>query len=82
MIVPDARLDPRFSENPLVAGPPHVRFYAGAPLRVRDGFILGACASRYSATHLLGTDRSRSAALADTVVDLIEMPRGQPDRGG
>ena len=34
MIVPDATLDPRFAANPLVVGPPHIRFYAGVPLRV------------------------------------------------
>ena len=32
--VPDATLDPRFADNPLVTGAPHVRFYAGVPLDV------------------------------------------------
>jgi diguanylate cyclase (GGDEF)-like protein len=32
MVVPDATLDPRFADNPLVTGAPHVRFYAGVPL--------------------------------------------------
>jgi PAS domain S-box-containing protein len=41
MVVPDAKVDPRFSENPSVAGPPHVRFYAGAPLATPDGSLVG-----------------------------------------
>ncbi|MEO8876460.1 MAG: ATP-binding protein [Polyangiaceae bacterium] len=39
--VPDARTDPRFSENPLVKGDPNVVFYAGAPLTVEGGAKLG-----------------------------------------
>ncbi|MEQ1951914.1 sensor domain-containing diguanylate cyclase [Mesorhizobium sp. CN2-181] len=40
-IVPDALLDPRFANNPHVAGEPHVRFYAGVPLRTSDGHNIG-----------------------------------------
>jgi PAS domain S-box-containing protein len=36
-IIPDAHADERFADNPLVTGPPHVRFYAGVPLRGPTG---------------------------------------------
>ena len=35
MIVPDARDDPRFVDNPLVTGDPNIRFYAGQPVVAR-----------------------------------------------
>jgi GAF domain-containing protein len=41
VIVPDATKDPRFADNPVVTGEPHVRFYAGVPLLNVDGFALG-----------------------------------------
>ncbi len=40
MEVPDATLDVRFVANPLVTGPMHVRYYAGAPIVV-GGYAYG-----------------------------------------
>ncbi len=43
MVVSDARYDPRFHDNPLVTGPPFVRFYAGCPLRIGESKIGTFC---------------------------------------
>ena len=44
--IPDCRLDPNFSDNSNVVGPPFARFYAGAPIRLPDGSIAGViCAT-------------------------------------
>jgi len=40
-LVPDASQDQRFADNPLVTGPPHIRFYAGVPLLVDDRHAIG-----------------------------------------
>lgn len=42
MVVADARQDPRFADNALVTGHPHIRFYAGAPLISPEGHPLGS----------------------------------------
>ncbi len=41
IVITDASIDPRTSDNPLVTGAPHIRFCAGATVRSDDGMLLG-----------------------------------------
>jgi diguanylate cyclase (GGDEF)-like protein len=40
-IVPNASEDERFFDNPLVTAAPNIRFYAGYPLKIREGLVIG-----------------------------------------
>ena len=40
-VIADTLQDSRFSDNPLVTGDPHIRFYAGCPLKAQDRHRLG-----------------------------------------
>ena len=41
LVVPDAQMDSRFADNPLVTGKPYIRFYAGNPVAAPDGSLVG-----------------------------------------
>ena len=73
MVVPDAVQDARFRANPLVTGPPNIRFYAGAPLRVSNGQPIGTlCIIDHKPRDFGDKEKRQLAQLARTVVDLIE----------
>ena len=42
LVVPDARYDERFMDNPLTINDPHVIFYAGVPVKDAEGRALGS----------------------------------------
>jgi len=53
LVIEDAREDIRFRDNPRVQGEPHVRFYAGTPLKTEEGFPIGVlCVIDHVPRHL------------------------------
>jgi diguanylate cyclase (GGDEF)-like protein/PAS domain S-box-containing protein len=77
LIVPDAKLDPRFADIPLVRGAPYIRFYAGMPLRSPLGHVLGTLCVADTAPRTRLTDRERTnlRAMAFMVLDRLELRR-------
>ena len=76
MEVPDARADPRFADNVLVTGAPHIRFYAGAPLIARDGQALGTlCVLDRKPQRLDHTQTAALSALSRNVIAQLELRR-------
>ena len=77
LVVPDSALDPRFFDNPLVTGDPHVRFYAGAPLRTHAGQVLGTlCIIDHEPRNgLSARDRRSLRHLAALALDKLEHRR-------
>lgn len=74
--VVDASIDPRFADNPLVVDPPHIRYYAGAPL-IYDGVRLGSfCLIDFVARDPLdASQRQILQSLADMVIREIRVQR-------
>ena len=76
LVVPDATDDPRFSSCPLVVGDPNIRFYAGAPLRTPDGFVLGTlCVIDRDKREFSEDQLQILQDLADSVIDELELRR-------
>lgn len=74
MVVPDLRSDPRFAGNPLVVEPPHLRFYAGAPLVAKNGIAIGAlCVMDPEIRMFSDDDRRQLQTLAIAVMNELEL---------
>jgi hypothetical protein len=65
LVIPDALRDDRFADNPVVSGPPYVRFYAGAPVYMADGYCAGTlCVIDGRPRDFTADDRERLLDLA------------------
>lgn len=73
-VVEDSLKDERFHDNPLVTGQPEVKFYAGAPLVLRDNIRLGTlCVIDHQARSLSAEQKQSLQALARQVVSQLEL---------
>jgi PAS domain S-box-containing protein len=76
MVVPDALVDLRFSDNPVVTAAPGIRFYAGAPLQTPSGHNLGTfCVVDTVPRQFTDEQKTILADLAVMVVDQLELRR-------
>ncbi len=79
LVVPDATLDPRFCDSPLVTGELGIRFYAGAPIAV-GGYAIGSlCVNDRVPRQPSERQIEGLAALARQAATLIEA-RGDAER--
>ncbi|TNC05507.1 EAL domain-containing protein [Methylobacterium terricola] len=77
LVVLDATLDPRFQDNPLVTGPPYIRFYAGIPLTTPSGHAIGTLClvDAQPRNSFIEPDRQILQQLADLILDRMELRR-------
>ncbi|MDR7040525.1 diguanylate cyclase (GGDEF)-like protein [Methylobacterium sp. BE186] len=67
LIVPDATADERFADNAFVTGDPHIRFYAGVPLRTPEGHSIGTLCAMDTKPRAFTADQT------DTLTDLARI---------
>ena len=71
--IPDAMTDERFSDNPLVSGALGIRFYAGAPLELQNGYRVGTlCAIDMQPRQMSSEQLAMLRDLARCVTDELQ----------
>lgn len=74
LYIPDAILDQRFAQNPLVIGPPYIRSYLGVPLATPDGYNIGSlCAIDIQPRTFTRDQIQLLSSFGSLVVDELEM---------
>jgi diguanylate cyclase (GGDEF)-like protein len=74
--IPDATLDARFAENPLVTGDPFIRSYLGVPLSTPDGYNIGSLCAIDTKARTFSIDQiAVLQSFAMLVVDELELRR-------
>ena len=75
LVLRDTEMNERFHDHPMVAGEPHVRFYAGAPLVAPGGYRVGSLcvADVKPRPGFSNAEVGRLQELASLVVDELEL---------
>ncbi|OLF39084.1 hybrid sensor histidine kinase/response regulator [Psychrobacter sp. Cmf 22.2] len=80
--IPDLSLDERFVDNPLVTEDPHLRFYAGAPITLKEDnktYHLGSlCLFDTKPDHTFDDDKARLLIqFAEMAADALQLQKNQ-----
>jgi GAF domain-containing protein len=76
LVVPDALADQRFAENALVSGEPKVRFYAGTPIVMPGGQVIGTVAVMDVCSREMTSEQIETLlAMGRQVANLLELRR-------
>lgn len=77
LFIPDALKDKRFAQNPLVLGPPFIRFYAGKPLITTTGERIGTICliDTRPRQDFTAEDRDHLCDIAALIMDRMELRR-------
>ena len=67
--IEDTTMEPSVQNHPMVRNPPHVKFYAGFPLKTSDGFAIGTLCLLHPTTRAFSaTDRALLREMSEFVM--------------